>query len=181
MAPKSTPLAHITVLAIAVLASGCTGARDRFPSLAVRPSERAFGSAQPVDAAPTPTMTAPVPASASVVERVGALKSQAADAQRAFIAARPAAARLAGAARGSSPGGEAWSIAQVALAKLDSARSQGMIAMADLDRMLVVAAQAAVDGSDADLKVVEAAHGEVSGALADDDAVIAELRAQIAG
>jgi len=102
MAPKSTPLAHIAVLAIAVLASGCTGARDRFPSLAVRPAERAFGSAQPVDAAPAPTMTAPVPASASVVERVGALKSQAADAQRAFIAARPAAARLAGAARGSS-------------------------------------------------------------------------------
>lgn len=181
MAFLSNPSPRCAALVTALLLAGCAGGRDRFPSLAVRPAERAFGSAQPANPAPAPDAAQPLPATVSVVQRVAALKDQAADARRTFDAARPQAARLASAARGAAPGSEAWSVAQVALAKLDSARSQAMVAMADLDRMLVVSAQAAVEGSDSDLKLVQAAQAEVSSQIADQDATIAALRSQVAG
>jgi hypothetical protein len=109
------------------------------------------------------------------------LRGQAETAHRAFSEQQAQAARLALAARGTAPGSEAWSVAQVALAGLDSARSQGMIAMADLDRMLIAATEAAVDGRDADLELVKAAHGEVQRTLGEEEATIANLRERVPG
>lgn len=171
----------LSIAATALLLGGCSSDRSRFPSLATRPVERAFGTAQPVDAAVVPDATAPLPPSAGVVARIAALREQARSARRTFESRQPAAARAASAARGSAIGGEAWSVAQVALAQLDSARSQGMVPMADLDRMLIVAEQAAAVGPNDDLVVIRAAQEEVSAMIADEDRTIANLRGQIAG
>jgi hypothetical protein len=51
---------------------------------------------------------------------------------------------LIGAARGAEPGSESWARAQVALAGLEAERSRAMIALADLDRLMV---DAAVEGT----------------------------------
>ncbi len=171
----------LTLVAFALLVGGCTSDRGRFPSLAKRPAERAFGTAQPVNVPVVPDATAPLPPSADVAARITALREQARSAHRTFESRQPIAARAAGAARGAAVGGEAWSVAQVALARLDSARSQGMVPMADLDRMLIVAEQAAAVEPNDDLIVIRAAQEEVSGLIADEDRTIANLRGQIAG
>lgn len=177
---RITAVRSCAILSLAVLAlSGC-GGRERFPSLAMRPAERAFATAQPADAAPVVALPQ-VPPTGSVAERIAGLTAQASAAHRTFESRRPAAARLAAAARGAAPGSEAWSLAQVALAQLDSARSQGMVAMGELDRMLVVAEQAAVTGPDADAQAVRDAQRQISAQIAGEDSVIDALRAQVAG
>jgi hypothetical protein len=172
----------VAVMAIALFGlAGCASAdRSRFPSLQRRPAERLYGTVLPV---PAPDATAePIapPPSAGIAARVEALRSQADEAHRAFSAQQAQAERLAAAARGAAPGSEAWSSAQVALAGLDSARSRGMIAMADLDRMLIAATEVAVNDRDADLMLIKPAHAEVQSMLSEEDTAIAELRGRIA-
>ncbi|MCW1382582.1 hypothetical protein OLX02_07080 [Novosphingobium sp. KCTC 2891] len=175
--PRAAALA--LVLAPALFLGACAD-RSQFPSLARRPAERAYGMAQPV-AGPTPASESSIPADATTVARVTALREQARKADARFDSRRPAALRAVAAARGAAVGSDAWSVAQIALADLDSARSDGMVAMADLDRMLVVAAQAAVDGPHADLDVIRPAHAEVDGLMRAELATLNGLRGQISG
>lgn len=156
-----------------LLLAGCAGDRTRFPSLAKRPAERVFGTMTPVAQAQDAGQAPAAPASATVVARTGELTQRAAKAHQTFESQRVEAARLSASARGSAAGTESWSVAQIAMAKLDSARSEVMVAGSDLDRMLV---DASVAGSDSDRAAIEAAQREVSGILADEDRVIADLR-----
>jgi hypothetical protein len=55
-----------------------------------------------------------------------------------------------------------------------------MVVMADLDRMLIDANEAALAGNTADLVLVKAAHGAVSRMIDDKDKTIANLREKIA-
>ncbi len=169
---------YAPALAIAALAlAGCASAnRARFPSLERRAAERQYGTALPVAAPSSQAAPAPLPANAGFAARVSELRGRAQDAHRAFSERQSAAAHLAAAARGAAPGSEAWSVAQIALAGLDSARSEGMTAMADLDRMLIAATEAAADGNDADLLLVKPAHSEVQQLLGEEDRAIAALR-----
>jgi len=180
--PKSSLIrtAALTALLGPILATTACADRDRFPSLARRPAERAYGTALPAPG-PTPDAQAPIPADASLVARLTALTDQARKADAKFIARRPAAERAVSAARGTAVGSDAWSVAQVALAELDSARSEGMVAMADLDRLLVVAAQGAVDGPRADLDAVAPAHAEVDHLMDTELATLNTLRARVGG
>ncbi len=174
---RATTLA--LVIGASLAASACAKRSD-FPSLARRPAERAYGSAQPV-AAPTPDAQAPLPADASIVARVAALTEQARKADAKFEARRASAERAVAAARGAAVGSDAWSVAQIALADLDSARSEGMVAMADLDRMLVAAAQAAVDGPRGDLDAIAPAHAQVDDLMRKELATLDSLRGRIGG
>lgn len=171
-------------LALLVLASlattACSGDRGRYPSLARRPAERAYGSAMPVTA-PTPESQAPIAPDAGTAARVAALTDQAVKADAKFEARRASAERAVAAARGAAVGSEAWSVAQIAIADLDSARSEGMVAMADLDRMLVVAAQAAVDGPRADLDLIAPAHAQVDELMRKELATLDSLKSRVAG
>ena len=117
-----------------VLVAACKTPEGEYPSLAVRPAERATGSLYPVK----PYVPPPTPPAVS--DRLAHLSAQIASAHAAFERQLPAARGAVGAARGSGPGAEAWSVAQVALAGLESARSQAMIALADFDRLYVDAA-----------------------------------------
>ncbi len=170
----------LVLLIGASFATGACAKRSDFPSLARRPAERVYGSAQPVAAA-TPDADASIPADAGIVARIVALTDQAQKADAKFEARRASAERAVTAARGAAVGSDAWSAAQIALADLDSARSEGMVAMADLDRMLVVAAQAAIDGPRGDLDAITPAHAQVDALMRKELATIDSLRARIAG
>ena len=178
----SLPRSALPALALIVLTlAGCAANRSRFPSLERRPAERLYGILQPV-AAPAPVAVNAAPANdAGIAARLMALRGQAREAQRAFAEQQAVAARLASAARGAVPGSEAWSVAQVALGGLDSARSKAMIAMADLDRMLIDASLAEAEGNTADLALVKAAHSDVQGIVSEEDKAIAAIRNTIAG
>ena len=163
-------------LVAAGLLSGCANTGDtRFPSLATRPGERVGGTLAP---APRPV---PPPATAATGTRLADLRTSALAAHRRFGELRGRAEQLSAAARGAAVASEAWSIAQVALAELDSARSQTAVAQADLDALYIAAASAAVPtaGSD-DLDAIGAARAEVTGWVAADDAVLAGLKGRLA-
>jgi len=170
----------VTVLLLLTLAA-CNADRSRFPSLAMRPAERVYGSGQPV----TPNATAPLeaqhPAGAGLSAKVAALRETAWAAHARFLDQHGPALRLAEAARGAKPGTDAWSRATVALAGLTSARSEGMVALAELDRLMIAATEAAALGSGADLAIVAPAHSEVEARLEGEDQVLASLGNQIGG
>jgi hypothetical protein len=122
-------------LVIIASLSACKSAEeDGYPSLAIRPAERATGTLQPV------TRYVPPPTPPAVSDRLAQLGAEVAGTHRAFEQAAPAARSAVNAAKGSGLGSEAWSVAQVAIAGLESARSRAMIALADLDRLYVAAA-----------------------------------------
>lgn len=70
---------------------------------------------------------------------MAALQGDAARGQAAFAAALPGVEARVRAARGASAGSEPWFIAQGALSVLDNARAPSMLALAELDRLVIVA------------------------------------------
>ena len=87
---------------------------------------------------------------------------------------------LSAAARGASVGSEAWSVAQIALASLEVARSEAMIALADLDWLYVTAKidAAPTDGS-GDVDAIGAARADVMAMIGEEDATLAALRGRV--
>lgn len=169
---------RITACFGALLAlSACNADRARFPSLAIRPAERAYGSGVAAGPAAEPGAAA----TAGLTARVAALRAAALAAHTRFTAEQSAASSLISAAKSSAPGTEAWSRAAIALASLTSARGQGMVALSDLDRLLIAATEAAAIGPDDDLKVVAPAHRAVADQLAEEDRTIAELGEKLSG
>jgi hypothetical protein len=120
------------------LLAACATPQGEYPSLNIRPQERASGTLQPP---PTPYVPPPTPA--PVLDRLEQLAADAAAAHQAFLAEAPAARSAVAAAGGAAEGSDGWARASVALAGLESARSKAMIALADLDRLMV---DAAVEG-----------------------------------
>jgi hypothetical protein len=115
------------------LLAGCATPSEEYPSLALRDAERVTGSFEP--AAPAPYVPPPTPA--AVLGRLDQLAVDAASAHRDFLAEAPAASRTIEAASGAEFGSDAWAAGSVALAGLESSRSKAMIALADLDRLMV--------------------------------------------
>lgn len=163
------------VAAPLVLLGGCSEDRGRFPSLAIRPAERAFGQAQAAPANPAAT-PAPIPGDATLPQRLAALESRAREADSRFAALVPEATRAVARARGAASGSEPWNLAQVALARLESARSDTAIALADLDAMATNAAIAAVDKPGPDADAIAGARDSVAARVAQQDGVLAQLK-----
>lgn len=157
-------------LVAACASTGSTG----YPSLATRPGERVSGTAEPV--APP----APPPATAATGSRIAQLRSQARAAHARFGERRASAATLSAAAQGAAVGSEAWSVAQVALASLEAARSEAVIALADLDSLYVTARIGAVptDGS-GDVDAIGGVREEVIGLIGEEDATLSALRGRL--
>ena len=168
-----TLLAFTTLVFLGACAN--TGG-TRFPSLATRPGERASGTLAP---APRP---APPAATAATGSRLASLRASALTAHRRFGTLRGRAEQLSAAARGAAIASEAWSVAQIALAELESARSETAVALADLDSLYIAAAAAAVPtAGSGDLDAIGAARTEVTGWVAADDAVLDSLRNRLTG
>lgn len=179
MPPLSIRLAA-PVMALLALGA-CNADRSRFPSLAIRPAERAYGIGGPVAPAASLPLNTQVPASADLATSLAALRGAARAAHGHFLEQQGQAARVINAAKGTAPGTEAWSRAAIALAGLTSARGEGMIALADLDRLLIAATEKAATGPDADLALVEPTYREVADQLAEEDRTIAALSSTLGG
>ena len=157
------PIAAAGLLAIA----GCASDTVNYPSLARRDVER-------IKAAPPPAGTpvvAPSP-DASLPARLAGLVADAREAHRRFGEARDRAERAVAAAAGAAVGSDAWATGSIALASLESARSQAMIALADLDALY---ASARISSSP-DAPAIAAARDEVSGLVIEEDAIVIDLQ-----
>lgn len=162
-APCSTPI--LVVLAMA--ASGCASSTaENYPSLAVRPAERMEGSFTPVPQAPAPT---PMPE--GTLGRLGELEASARAAHARFREQAATARGIVLAGRGTAVGDNRWGAAQIALADLDSLRSQTAVALGDLDQMYVDATVA-----DSDRQAIDASRRAVVAIVAEQDRVLADLR-----
>ena len=160
--------ARFPALMTAVLAlSACASADDTYPSLAIRDGERMTGTIAPEPYVPPP----PTPSTIAGLEELAA---QARAAHADFMAALPAARSRVNAARGSGVGSEAWAVAQVAVADLESDRSRAMIALADLDRIYV-----AVSTDGEAIAPVEDVRGPIAALVEQENAAIAELLAAL--
>ncbi|WP_404479843.1 hypothetical protein [Novosphingobium sp. BL-52-GroH] len=150
-----------------------------YPSLAQRDVERISGSASPAQGDASPGVPALPPASADLVTRLQGLVKVAQAADRQFQSSRAATERTVAAAGG--VGTDSWSSASVALAKLESSRSSGMGALADLDVLYADARDKAPLEESPSVTAIAAARSEVAALLDAQDAVIAGLSARLKG
>lgn len=145
--PTRTGLA---ACAASLLLAGCVG-ENGFPSLAVRPAERGLSTAEPIH----PPVA--VPSEPALVQRVAALRGQAAEGDRTFEAVYGGAASAVAAAGAS--GTESWVAAQQALSRLEAARAGTVSALRELDQLALE--RAAIATNEGDFAVIEAALVEV--------------------
>jgi hypothetical protein len=157
--------------AVALSLGACAKDEGEYPSLARRPIERISTVAGP---SPTPSAT-PAPPSAELVAKLDGLVAQAARADARFHAHEGRARQLVAAASGAAVASEGWSVATVAVADLESARSDAMIALAEIDALY---AAARINGEDAAL--IALARDHVTGLVDSEDKVLADLRGRIA-
>lgn len=174
MIKRNSRIAATASLASALLVAGCAPRSD-FPSLARRPAEDAYRAAQDARPAPTP----PAVVSEGLPERLAALLANAGAAHATFESRQAAATRTINATAGAAKGTESWSVASVALAGLETARSLAAMPLADLDRLEADASNRAVNGSDADLKAVRAAREKVDGLVEAETRAIDSLRSRL--
>ncbi len=166
------PYLRMSGMAIAlpvILLAACAAPQANYPSLAVRDAERVQSSFESGAAPAQPAVE--IPASADLTQRLAQLQSAAASAHRAFLSAAPSAARLVNAASGASNTNDRWASAQIALASLESARSQAAVPLGDLDLMHANAALALEQRS-----IIEDTRNAVTSMIAEEDAILSTLR-----
>jgi hypothetical protein len=161
-------------LLASLLIAGCATDQSIYPSLARRDAERVSGTLEPVKPTSDPTAT-PTPPSAELSARLNQLTSLAQAAHSKFQSREAKARQLARSAAGAALASESWAVATVALADLESARSEAMIALADLD---ILHSAAVVEGRDA--AAIAAARDAVTALVSQEDRVLAELRDTLA-
>jgi hypothetical protein len=165
---------YIRPVALALIAASlqaCAADSAAYPSLAKRDAERVSGSAPVV----TPDSAIMPPPSPALANRLDQSIAQARAAHGRFAAREARARQLAQSARGAAIASESWAVATIALADLESARSDVMIVLADLDAAY---AQAKVEGGDS--TAIEQARATVTALVSNEDRVLAELRGLLA-
>ena len=151
----------------ALLALGaCASGSDRYPSLAVRPAERVEGTF----AAPSPLPEPTAPGQAATT-RIDSLLATANAAHRRFLDRVDSARTIALGGQGAGPEDNRWAAAQIALADLDSIRSDTAIALGDLDLMFVDTTL-----SNIRREQVEQARASVVNLIAEQDRILSALR-----
>ncbi len=161
----------LSAIALTLSLAACAADENLYPSLARRDVERT-GT---VEASPAPAPSPPA-ADPQLAPRLSQLVEQAGNAHQRFAARRGRADQLTASARGSAIASESWAVASVALADLESARSEAMIALADLDQLY---AAARIGGGDA--SAIAQARDKVMAWVGEQDQVLATLRARLAG
>lgn len=164
----------LPLVALAMTA-GCASSNG-YPSLAMRDAERVTGTFAPAtesentDSAPEPE----IPADATLSARIDGLLDSAKAAHARFMDAAPRARRLASAA--GSVGSDSWASAQVALADLESQRSQAAIALSTLDEIHVEGVTTnTLPG------IVAEARDTVIALIGEEDTLLLQLRAKVRG
>jgi hypothetical protein len=168
------PIRLAACLAVNLALSACAADQGRYPSLARRPAERISGSSAVV--APAPALLPEIAASPELAGRLGQLVGRIETVHQRFLARRPAAAARVSAAAGAAVASDSWSVATIALADLESTRSEAMIALADLDAMWVTAR---IAGEEA--PALAAARDHAIALIGQEDAILAGLRGRMRG
>jgi hypothetical protein len=160
------------LLLTAVLMLGaCASDNGEYPSLARRPAER-LTAIYDAPHAPVPVvLPAPGPA---VTGKLGPLVSAAQAADAKFRQREPRAHTLIGSNAGAKIGSESWGTATVAVAELEAARSETMLALVELDTLYN---DTRVRGEDP--RQIGTARETVTGLIARQDRVLGELRNQL--
>ena len=157
------------VLPLIAMLAACASAQSAYPSLAIRPAERASGTMQPPPA--EPTLTTPPPAT---LDRVSQLAADARADHQAFVEQVAGARSTISGAHGAAVGDDAWAKAEAALADVRAARSKTMIPLTDLDRLYIDA------GTQGQATArIGAARDEVQGLLTSEDRTVDELSAEL--
>ena len=162
-------LAPLIAVALMPL-SACASDTANYPSLARRDVERAAP-------APSPAPVSEATADPALLARLPSLVAAARAAQGRFAAARERTERLVAAGAGSTPGSESWAVASIALAGLESSRSDAMIALADLDALHTEARVNNTGGA----VVIAAARDEVASLIGEQDQILIALRTRLGG
>lgn len=156
--------------ALALPLAACAQDREAYPSLARRPQERISVTTPP--APPSAPAIAPAVPDPALEARLAVMVERARGAHGRFQALRDRAERLVAAARGSAVGGESWAVASVALAELESAHSNTMVVLADLDSLHAASSVetgpvAAITDARADVDALARAEDDILGRLRD--------------
>ncbi len=169
---KTRHLSFFGPLVVSVLLAGCSTSASDYPSLSIRNEERVTGVFDPVEAEPYVT----TPPTEELTGRVDQLRAMALAANTRFQDATKKAHTPVARAQGAEEGTEAWSLAQIAIAELESSRSDAMIALADLDRLFVDAELDAVQS-----EKVKQARDEIEQIVHTQDEVIAAFFSELNG
>jgi hypothetical protein len=172
--PARLLLSALAALTLSACASSGDGGGD-YPSLAIRDVERARGQFEPIAVDPIAVPEVPVAYEGSLQERLAMLVEAARSAHQRFAANLPAARRTVASAGRAAIGSDAWGASQVALADLESIRSDAAIPLADLDILHIAASVAAEDRGQ-----IDAARSAVIALVEEEDEALAELRARVA-
>ncbi len=168
----------IAALTAIAMLGGCSSDKAGYPSLARRPAEQAAND--PAQAMPAPApLPAFGPAPAELTARLDTLVANARAAHERFRSRSARAEQLVGSASGSAVASEAWAVATVALADLESARSDAMVALADLDALLAAdQVDHAVSGG-GNASSIAAARDKVIAMVGEEDTALASLRGRM--
>ena len=155
------------LIAATALAGCATGDMADYPSLAQRPIERQA-------TVPPAPATAPVPqlVSATLAEAIRALASDADRGETAFRTALGEARSAGATGRGAAVGSEAWAQAQLALSRAEAARAPTTLALAELDRLMVVQGD---EGNVAGLDAIATEQARVTALVAGQERALAGL------
>lgn len=167
------------LIMVSIPLSACATKVD-YPSLARRDAERITGTAQPAAPSPAPS-PAPPPPDAQLSARIAQLVEQARVANGRFSQQRGHTERLVAQGAGSAKSSESWAVASVALAQLESARSDTMIAMATIDEIHAADAMAHYNTPSGDKPAIAAASAQVTGWIDQQDAVLNALGRRLGG
>lgn len=145
--------------------AACAGNADRYPSLAVRPAERVGGTFAVTNPVPDPA-----PLDQPALSRIDRFLSSARATHARFVDRAGTARSQVAAGRGTSPDDNRWALAQVALADLESIRSENAVVLGDIDLMFVDATL-----SNTEREQVASAREAILALIAQEDRVLAEL------
>ncbi len=159
------------LLAISVSAlSACAADTANYPTLARRDAERIGPSpASSTEATPLPPMPSP-----EELGRANSTLEAARAAHQIFLAHKPRTEQLVAAARGAPIASENWSVATIALASLESSRSDVMLALGYVDDEY---ARYRVSGSDN--QEISRIREQLIGWVGEEDGVLANLRGKM--
>jgi hypothetical protein len=168
--PLFLPFAGILALSLA----GCASTDGDFPSLSKRPYE----NANPIKESDSTVTNLTTALPALLASQTDGLLIRSRKAASAFAGALPLAQSSARSASGAAVGSETWVQAHMVLSRLDAARSDGVAALAEMDKLVVTERERGADSGL--LGLLETVQRELADTVSDQNARIGALHNVIA-
>ncbi|MBV1918899.1 MAG: hypothetical protein KUG65_12685 [Sphingomonadaceae bacterium] len=171
-------ITYFTLLALPLCLNACTAGNSSYPSLAIRDVERVRGTAQPVE--PQSPPAPPPPVSEELDVKIVRLLADAERAHKGFLAGSDSVSRTIAAARETTAPADEWVEAQVALADLQSLRSNAVIALAELDQLHAAERIAVPQSPTPSATAIAAAIERIGDWVSEEDQLISRLSEELA-